>query len=119
MSESPAGIRPTRAPELESLDPPVPARPVAGGARLDSLLDMMLPVTIEFGRTTLSMQEVLDLGPGSVVQLDRLVGEAVDIFVSDRRMAEGEVVVIGERFGVRITRVLPRPHESAPARGDR
>jgi flagellar motor switch protein FliN/FliY len=119
MTDPLAANRPARTPELESLDAPIPDRPAAGGARLDSLLDMMLPVTIEFGRTTLSMQDVLDLGPGSVVQLDRLVGEAVDVYVSDRRMAEGEVVVIGERFGVRITRVLPRPHESASPRGDR
>ncbi|MCL4864987.1 MAG: flagellar motor switch protein FliN [Gemmatimonadales bacterium] len=119
MSNPVSGTRPARTPDLESLDLPTPERPTAGGARLDSLLDMMLPVTIEFGRTTLSMQEVLDLGPGSVIQLDRLVGEPVDIFVSDRRMAEGEVVVIGERFGIRITRVLPRQHESGAGRGDR
>jgi flagellar motor switch protein FliN/FliY len=75
-------------------------------AQLDSLLDMTLPVTIEFGRTTLTIQEVLALGPGAVVQLDRLVGEAVDIYVSDRRLAEGEVVIVGDHFGVRITRVM-------------
>ena len=76
------------------------------GTSLDALLDMSLPVAIEFGRTTMTVQEVLALGPGSVIQLERMVGEPIDIFVSDRKIAEGEVVVIGEHFGVRITRVL-------------
>lgn len=78
----------------------------AASAALDTLLDVNLPVAIEFGRTSMTLQEVLDLGPGSVIQLERLVGEPIDIFVSDRKLAEGEVVVVGEHFGVRITRVL-------------
>jgi flagellar motor switch protein FliN len=87
---------------------------VPAGAKLDSLLDMKLPVAIEFGRTTMAIQEILDLGPGSVIQLDRMVGEPVDLFVSDRRLAEGEIVVVGEHFGVRITRVLSLPRDPAP-----
>jgi flagellar motor switch protein FliN len=78
----------------------------AGSASLDTLLDVSLPVAIEFGRTTMTIQEVLDLGTGSVIELSRMVGEPVDIFVSDRKLAEGEVVVVGEHFGVRITRIL-------------
>lgn len=77
-----------------------------GSASLDTLLDVSLPVAIEFGRTTMTIQEVLDLGNGSVIELSRMVGEPVDIFVSDRKLAEGEVVVVGEHFGVRITRIL-------------
>lgn len=77
-----------------------------GGASLETLLDMSLPVTIEFGRTSMTVQEVLALGVGSVVQLQRMVGEPVDVYVSDRKIAEGEVVVIGEYFGVRVTRVV-------------
>lgn len=73
---------------------------------IDTLLDVSLPVSIEFGRTTMTVQEVLELGTGAVIQLSRMVGEPIDIYVSDRRFAEGEVVVIGEHFGVRITRVL-------------
>ncbi len=75
-------------------------------SRLDSLLDMTLPVTVEFGRTTMTIQELLALETGSVIQLDRLMGEPVEIFVSDRKLAEAEVVVVGDHFGVRITRVL-------------
>ena len=70
------------------------------------LLDLTLPVSIELGRTSMSVQEILRLGRGSVIQLDRLAGEPIDIYVGDRRFAEGEVVVLGEHFGVRITRIL-------------
>lgn len=86
--------------DLGSAGSPVPS------ASMDTLLDVSLPVTIEFGRTSMTIQEVLELGTGSVVQLSRMVGEPVDIFVSDRKLAEGEVVVVGEHFGVRITRIL-------------
>jgi flagellar motor switch protein FliN/FliY len=75
------------------------------------LLDLSLPVSIELGRTKMTVQEILRLGRGSVIQLDRLAGEPIDIYVGDRRFAEGEVVVIDEHFGIRITRVL----SSAPA----
>jgi len=70
------------------------------------LLDLTLPISIELGRTTMTVQELLRLGRGSVIQLDRLAGEPIDIYVGDRRFAEGEVVVLGEHFGVRITRIV-------------
>jgi flagellar motor switch protein FliN/FliY len=76
---------------------------------LDSLLDIAMPVAIEIGRASMTVQEILQLGIGSVVQLDRIVGEPVDIYVSDRKFAQGEVVVVGEHFGVRITKVLAGP----------
>lgn len=82
---------------------------------LSSLFHVTLPVSIELGRARMSVQEVLELGRGSVVPLDRLVGEPVDVIVGDRRFAEGEVVVIGEQFGVRITRILANPNGNGPA----
>lgn len=85
----------------------------AGNTSLDSLMDLSLPVTIEFGRTTMLVQEVLAMGVGAVVQLDRMVGEPIDIYVSDRKFAEGEVVVVGEHFGVRITKIIGSPTPSA------
>src|SRR5687768_6805248 len=83
---------------------------LAGGGEvpMSLLLDLTLPVSIELGRTSMTVQEVLRLGRGSVIQLDRLAGEPIDIFVGDRRFAEGEVVVLGEHFGVRITRILSK-----------
>ena len=80
----------------------------AGGEVPIFLLDLTLPVSIELGRTAMTVQEVLRLGRGSVIQLDRLAGEPIDIYVGDRRFAEGEVVVLGEHFGVRITRILSK-----------
>ncbi len=88
----------------------------AGTASLDTLLDVSLPVAIEFGRTSMTVQEVLELGTGSVIQLSRMVGEPIDIYVSDRKLAEGEVVVVGEHFGVRVTRILPAA--DGPAAGN-
>lgn len=82
-------------------------------ASLDVLMDVSMPVVIEIGRTTLTVQEVLELTVGSVVELDRLVGEPVDLYVSDRKLAQGEVVVVGEHFGVRVTRVLTGGAESS------
>lgn len=82
---------------------------------LAMLFSLTLPISIELGRTTMSVQEILRLGRGSVIQLERLAGEPIDIFVGDRRFAEGEVVVLGEHFGVRITRILAR---GAPAKQD-
>jgi flagellar motor switch protein FliN/FliY len=79
------------------------------------LLDLTLPISIELGRTAMTVQEILRLGRGSVIQLDRLAGEPIDIYVGDRRFAEGEVVVLGEHFGVRITRVLANQAASSAA----
>lgn len=79
-----------------------------GEVPMSMLMDLTLPVSIELGRTTMSVQEILQLGRGSVVQLERLAGEPIDIYVGDRRFAEGEVVVLGENFGVRVTRIISR-----------
>ena len=81
-------------------------------ASLSMLYELTMPVAIELGRTRMSVQDILGLGRGSVIQLDRLAGEPIDVFVGDRRFAEGEVVVVGEQFGVRVTRILqstPKP----------
>jgi flagellar motor switch protein FliN/FliY len=86
-----------------------------GEVPLGLLLDLTLPVSIELGRTTMTVQDVLRLSRGSVIKLDRLAGEPIDIFVGDRRFAEGEVVVLGEHFGVRINRILSRKAPAAEA----
>lgn len=83
-------------------------------ASLSMLYDLTLPVSIELGRARMSVEEVLSLGRGSVIQLDRLAGEPIDVLVGERRFAEGEVVVVGEQFGVRITRITnPNPTAGA------
>lgn len=92
------------------------AAPVASGEMpLGLLSDLTLPVSIELGRTRMTVQEILRLGRGAVIQLDRLAGEPIDIYVGDRKFAEGEVVVLGEHFGVRITRLLSPASAAAAA----
>ena len=85
------------------------------GMSLDLLLEMPLTVTFEVGRAKMPISDLLSLGQGSVLDLHRLVGESLDLFVNNRLIARGEVVVVNERYGVRISEVT-RPDEKI---GDR
>jgi len=73
---------------------------------IDLLLDVRMPVAIELGRTELPIAELLTLGPGSVIELNKLAGEPVDLLVNNKIIARGEVVVVDENFGVRVTSLL-------------
>ncbi len=84
---------------------------------IDMLLDVNLPIAIELGRTKMSISNILALGPGSIVELAKLAGEPVDLLVNQRIVAKGEVVVIDENFGVRITQLLT-PEERLKALGE-
>lgn len=75
---------------------------------LDLVLDIPLRVTVELGGTRIKIKDVLELGRGSVVELNRLAGEPVDLLVNGKLMAKGEVVVINENFGLRITEIVGR-----------
>ncbi|MEE9442136.1 MAG: flagellar motor switch protein FliN [candidate division Zixibacteria bacterium] len=77
---------------------------------IDILLDVKMPVSIELGRTSMAISDLLTLGPGSVVELNKLAGEPVDLLVNNAVVAKGEVVVVDENFGVRIT-LLMSPEE--------
>ena len=97
-----------RAPMEEFGSVAKPNLPVSlEGPNLDVILDIPVSISMEVGNTNITIRNLLQLNQGSVIELDRLAGEPVDIFVGDRRFAEGEVVVLGENFGVRITRILP------------
>jgi flagellar motor switch protein FliN len=74
--------------------------------RLALLLDVNLDISVELGRSRMSIQELLGLGPGSVIELDKLAGEPLDILVNDRLIARGEAVVMNDKFGVRITDIV-------------
>jgi flagellar motor switch protein FliN/FliY len=78
----------------------------SSGGNIGLLMDVPLKLTVELGRTSRTVKEILALAPGSVVELDKLSGEAVDILVNEKLIAKGEVVVIDENFGVRITEIL-------------
>ncbi|MGM7701181.1 flagellar motor switch phosphatase FliY [Pseudalkalibacillus sp. Hm43] len=73
---------------------------------LDMLLDIPLQVTVELGRTKRSVKDILELSQGSIIELDKLAGEPVDILVNQKLIAKGEVVVIDENFGVRVTEII-------------
>ncbi len=73
---------------------------------IDLLMDVDLPVSIELGRTRMNISDILALSPGSVVELDKLVGEPVDLLVNQKTVARGEVVVVEENFGLRITELI-------------
>ncbi|MGP6158156.1 MAG: flagellar motor switch protein FliN [Vulcanimicrobiaceae bacterium] len=80
----------------------------AEGRNLDLLMNVSLGVTVELGRCTMRVGEVLKLGKGSVVELDRGAGEPVDVLINRRLVARGEVVAVDDRFGVRLTELLAR-----------
>ncbi|MFV0421013.1 flagellar motor switch protein FliN [Oleidesulfovibrio sp.] len=81
-------------------------RPDSGKRELDFILDIPLDVSAELGRTRLLINELLQLGQGSVVELNKLAGEPLEIYVNGKLVARGEAVVINEKFGVRLTDII-------------
>jgi flagellar motor switch protein FliN len=105
------GVRPLSLEELRG-------GPQAGpGGAMDLLYGVNLEVTVEIGRTRLSIREVLALTPGSIVELDKIAGEKVDVLVNGHLIASGEVVVVEDNFGVRITDVSARARRLAMGEG--
>ena len=82
------------------------------GSNVDLLMDIALRVTVELGRTRMTLRQVLELQNGSVVELDRLAGDPVDIFVNERLIAHGEVVVVDDKFGDRKSTRLNSSHRT-------
>ena len=109
-----------------ALEPVEAADPVAyealgGGSNggmdgdLSLVLDVPVELAVEVGRTTMTIRETLAIAPGSIISLDRMAGEPVDLLVNGRRIARGEVVAVDEEFGLRITEVVAAPgHPSHP-----
>ncbi len=97
------------APETSAgaADTPLTESPAAGKPLdLEFLLDIPLQVRVEIGRTKMLVNDLLQLGQGSVIELQKLVGEPFEVFVNDKLVARGEVVVVNERFGVRLTDII-------------
>jgi len=90
---------------------PENAEPVAGA--LETMLDLPLDVSVELGQATMQLGEALSLRPGSIIELDRLPGEPLDMHVNDRLVARGEVVVINDALGLRVTEVIGRGRDEA------
>ena len=70
------------------------------------IMDVPLEVTAELGRTSKSIQEILDFAPGTIIELDKMAGEPIDVLVNGKFVAKGEVVVIEESFGIRVTEII-------------
>jgi flagellar motor switch protein FliN/FliY len=84
-----------QAARIEGIDP-----------KLQLLLDLQLPVSIELGHTNMLIRDILRLGRGSVIEFDKLVSEPIDVLINGKKVAEGEVVVIDKHFGIRITTLI-------------
>ena len=78
----------------------------AGKQDISFLSEVCLPINVELGHSRMKIKEILELGPGSIVQLDKLPDEPVELHVGDKLLAKGEVVVVEERLGVRITEII-------------
>ena len=73
---------------------------------INLIMDVPLQVTVELGRTTKSIAEILDFSPGTIIELERIAGEPIDVLVNGKLVAKGEVVVIEENFGIRVSDII-------------
>ena len=78
---------------------------VPGNENIGLIMDVPLEVTVELGRTRKSISEILDFAPGTIIELDKIAGEPIDVLVNGKFVAKGEVVVIEESFGIRVTEI--------------
>ncbi len=102
-AQQPAPVVDVRPAEFTPLTPRAPS---GGSSKIDLIADIPVRVTVELGKTRKNISEILNMSTGSVIELDRMAGEPVDVLVNGKLVARGEVVVIDENFGVRITEVL-------------
>jgi flagellar motor switch protein FliN/FliY len=94
----------------EAVFPQTPPREVTGGlGQLDILLDTSMPVTVSLGQLEITIRDLLQLGQGAVLKLDKRVGEPVELFLRGIRFATGNLVVVGDQLGVRIKEILATP----------
>lgn len=113
------GTRPPAAPLADPAPQPVPLEPLVPAAAprpeagLDLLSDVSVQVRIELGGARMTVQDILKLGPGSVVGLDSAISDPIQVYVNDRLVARGEVLVLNDHLAVRITEVLSPPDAEA------
>jgi len=93
--------------ELEQLGDGADAEPVSSGDdKLDAILDIPVTISMEVGRSNITIRNLLQLNQGSVIELDRVAGESLDVLVNGTLIAHGEVVVVNDKFGIRLTDVI-------------
>ena len=86
--------------------PPPAKKAQANTKTLEFLMDVALQVSVEVGRARMTINDLLQMGPGSVVELEKLAGEPLDIFINGKAVARGEAVIVNEKFGVRLTDII-------------
>lgn len=101
-SESSASVKQVDVADFQEFEEAGNRNTINGADRLNLLKDLQLNVFIELGRTKMQIKDILELERGYVIELDKLASEPVDIFVNNKKIAEGEVVVIDKHFGIRI-----------------
>ena len=108
MNQDDAATAPSDEAQVQSVElaEQVPAGSPGQQGNLDRILDINVPVSVRLGETEMTIDEVLALAAGSVVELDRLASDPIDVLVRDKLIARGEVVLVDESFGVRITSIL-------------
>ena len=115
--EPPAASAPVRGGlvDLPSFAPaaPAPPLPADGPSGLGRVRDIPLEVTVELGRTRLLIRDIMDLAAGSIIELDKIAGEPVDLLANGILVARGEVIVIDDNFGVRVTEIITAQDRNA------
>ena len=92
--------------QLPQLDAPATTKPAGSDVGLELILDVQVDVSLELGRTTMTVRDLLQLNQGSIVEFERRVGEPLDLLVNGTLLAHGELVVVDDRFGIRLTDVV-------------
>jgi flagellar motor switch protein FliN/FliY len=99
-----------RAAELPEIGSEVVAR---GDGNIAIVMGVEIDISVEIGRTRMPIRDIVDIAPGAVVELSKLAGEPADVYANGRRIASGEIVVVDENFGVRITEVASAAERAA------
>lgn len=106
LEQQERGASPAEAQQMELDEFSGAGKGVTGRPDLDVILDIPVTISMEVGRTSITIRNLLQLNQGSVIELDRLAGEPLDVLVNGTLIAHGEVVVVNEKFGIRMTDVI-------------
>lgn len=105
--KSASSVQTSVQPSVQTSAPPATSNSVGSqDSNLDRILDIPLMLSAQLGNTRMLIKDLLQLGPGSIVELDKLAGEPLEVLVNERLVARGEVVMVNEKFGIRLTDVI-------------